>query len=954
MADRRPLIRQVDVDALVDDEHEEARPPPPGPNESDERLDQLAAAFTTILDGEDSDSSQETAEESVGSVLDEIHSEERKLGQRGDCSLFVDAGRLQVYLRGALPAGTSQRDVLDWLDEVGIQHGVIPGRIFDALPRRRRRESQRGHADDEQVVKVVVAEGEAPIAPSQPTIEFQVEPPEESAFVQLAAVLQGQSIAEVRRLKMPAPLVRAGQILVTSTRVEGKPGRDVFGEELPTPPAADADLRAGDGALLDDGPVVRAEITGYAGLIEGQLRVVEPVWVAADLLAAYWVALPAAGGQKAPTEADLRDAIEAAGIVHQLDEAAIGRLAAEYGGSGPAETCTLIARGTDAERGTKGRWHFGVEPDETRLHKEIERILWKAPRPEYIQNYARGLSAWVVKAGHAIATKTAPTEGQMGLDVFGEEFLPDEPQEERLEAGDHVVMSGDGKSCFAEIYGIVVVEDRTVRVIPPLWLDPSRCSAYLVNLPQLGERACPSEDEVQRLIDLFKITYGVEDRAIGVLCEKLRQGIPVDIIERVANGDEPRSGRDAWFELAIELEHHSSMFRPDGSVDFRGAGRLQLVEEGDLLGTLTSTTPGTPGKNLFGQPLEALDGIELGVDLGRGVDELTGDDGVMFYRALTAGEITFVDHRQRRTPGVYLTVHKVLTIEGDVDFHTGNVDFEGTVQVNGNVCAGFSVRAEGNVIVDGTVENGAELSAGGNVIAALGIVGEDTRVEAAGSVTAKFVSNAEIRAGDTVTVCEYLQDARVKADEEVISLGRAGNRRSGAIIGGQVIAGRRIDARRIGADAGQSTQVVAGTRPSDLRRLAELNKTVAKCEELQRKLLQAFGAESMGVDKLRGMLLTMLSRAKGDRREKLAASIKSFMKLQTRLREASKDQEELRLQMRKGPLTARIEVHGPVAPNVMIRIGDQSLRTRDTDVTDVVFSLGKSKGGELSLRVQAN
>ena len=66
-------------------------------------------------------------------------------------------------------------------------------------------------------------------------------------------------------------------------------------------------------------------------------------------------------------------------------------------------------------------------------------------------------------------------------------------------------------------------------------------------------------------------------------------------------------------------------------------------------------------------------------------------------------------------------VSNVLEVE-NVDISTGNIEYEGSVKVNGNVCTNFSVKAKGNIEVSGVVE-GACLEADGNIIIARGMNG---------------------------------------------------------------------------------------------------------------------------------------------------------------------------------------------------------------------------------------
>ena len=50
----------------------------------------------------------------------------------------------------------------------------------------------------------------------------------------------------------------------------------------------------------------------------------------------------------------------------------------------------------------------------------------------------------------------------------------------------------------------------------------------------------------------------------------------------------------------------------------------------------------------------------------------------------------------------------------DVDASTGDIDYDGSVVIKGNVLAGFSVKAAGDISVSGIVE-GATLISGGNI-----------------------------------------------------------------------------------------------------------------------------------------------------------------------------------------------------------------------------------------------
>ena len=116
----------------------------------------------------------------------------------------------------------------------------------------------------------------------------------------------------------------------------------------------------------------------------------------------------------------------------------------------------------------------------------------------------------------------------------------------------------------------------------------------------------------------------------------------------------------------------------------------------------------------------------------------------------------------------------------NVDNSTGNIEFEGSVQVNGNVCSGFSVIAQGNVIVKGVVE-GAFIRADGDIVITRGMNGMSKgRLEAGGNIIAKFLENSTANASGYVSA-ESILHSKVMAGSEITVTGRRGN-----ITGGHV------------------------------------------------------------------------------------------------------------------------------------------------------------------------
>src|SRR5690625_7810254 len=99
----------------------------------------------------------------------------------------------------------------------------------------------------------------------------------------------------------------------------------------------------------------------------------------------------------------------------------------------------------------------------------------------------------------------------------------------------------------------------------------------------------------------------------------------------------------------------------------------------------------------------------------------------------------------------------------NVDLSTGNIDFDGSLEVTGDVTSGFVVRASGDIVVRGMGEK-AEIHARKNLTVAGGVIGEEvgrdehnqlrlrTQLRAGGNLSAKWVSPADLAARGEIHV----------------------------------------------------------------------------------------------------------------------------------------------------------------------------------------------------------
>lgn len=321
-----------------------------------------------------------------------------------------------------------------------------------------------------------------------------------------------------------------------------------------------------------------------------------------------------------------------------------------------------------------------------------------------------------------------------------------------------------------------------------------------------------------------KIIFGLDNEAMDELVRLAAEGDGRAVGPVVlARGLPPVDGENGvilYHEL-LQTPAGYPRLREDGTADFFELNTVRNVEVGTVLATRRAPTRGTPGSDVFGQAIPAKDGRDVKLRAGKGTR--LSDDG----QSVLA---TMEGHAAANQQGE-ITVSPIFTVDGDVDYHTGNIDFVGTVIVRGDIIQGFTVRAAQNVEVHGGVMGGT-VEAGGDVIVRYGILGTGHgRVTAGGRVQCRFVEGAEIRAGGDVTVVDGILNSHLFAGGNVMVTGSRGS-----IIGGQIRARAEVNARFIGSSAGVPTEIQVGLAP-EVR--AELDQVRHRLHQVEERLSRA-------------------------------------------------------------------------------------------------------------------
>ncbi len=299
-----------------------------------------------------------------------------------------------------------------------------------------------------------------------------------------------------------------------------------------------------------------------------------------------------------------------------------------------------------------------------------------------------------------------------------------------------------------------------------------------------------AEEEALRHIEEEGIVAGVDTQAVRDFAENCaeKEGL---VRYTVATGTEAQDGRDGEIHWAREREEEEELAEND-RIDWYEQSDLISVAQDDLIAEVLLPTEGADGLNVLGEVIEGKDGKPA--TLTPGANVLVSDDGTRFTAAASGMLVV---------KGKSVKVDPVYKVKGNVDFETGNIDFDGQVTIGGNVLDLFKVKATGDIAIRGCVE-GATLESKGNIAIKGGVAGKNKcTINLDGDLTTFYINSSRVKCKGDVLVNVEILNSTVEANGALTVKQRG-------ILGGRVIAAHKVECNALGSEAGPPTEVVLG------------------------------------------------------------------------------------------------------------------------------------------------
>ena len=368
--------------------------------------------------------------------------------------------------------------------------------------------------------------------------------------------------------------------------------------------------------------------------------------------------------------------------------------------------------------------------------------------------------------------------------------------------------------------------------------DPLKMTAKAQLIAAYGGNALTIE-QLQAEIQRLEISHGINNKTLSLLIEKSQEAKPGTAYQAtIAKGTQPVNGVDAFFKRLVETPKER-LLKPQksdhGRVDMHDLGKLITVKPGCELMRKIPYSEGKSGITVTGAVVKHKPGHDFALEAGENCEISASDENLLL--ATLAGIPKVLNHGMK--------VDDVLLIN-NVDIGYGNVNYEGSIIIEGDICDGMKVQSTGDITVSGFVDS-ANIKCGGDLIVGKGIIGHkieigkelfSCEIDSKGSVVASFSQYSKMNVGQDLTIKKQLLHCYVTCEGDINVQDDSASK--GTIIGGYLRTSKGINTVTLGANAGTKTIIdLVGAYPKLMETKKQINLAIIEEQKQLENLLTA-------------------------------------------------------------------------------------------------------------------
>lgn len=281
----------------------------------------------------------------------------------------------------------------------------------------------------------------------------------------------------------------------------------------------------------------------------------------------------------------------------------------------------------------------------------------------------------------------------------------------------------------------------------------------------------------------------------------------------------------------------------DYSVNFHKIHSFIIVNKGELIGDVIPEIPGAEGKNLEGKvipyPVQFINSLTIGENVLIKNNRL--------FSAID-GNLKIVKNEISISPTIY--------VDSDVDYHTGDIDFNGDIFIRGSVRKDFTIKSGKDILIKETLEPN-HIFCGNDLIVNQGIIGsKDYEIFVGSDVHTNYIEHATIKSHGSFYIKKSMSNSNIYSLDKII-VGEKGK-----IIGGVIYAQNSLVTGNLGNEAEIETKVILGIDFTIEEKLKKIQKSsieiVKEMSTLHEKLQLTETRKDR--DKVKYLYLTLKNR----------------------------------------------------------------------------------------------
>lgn len=309
----------------------------------------------------------------------------------------------------------------------------------------------------------------------------------------------------------------------------------------------------------------------------------------------------------------------------------------------------------------------------------------------------------------------------------------------------------------------------------------------------------------------------------GILEEKLEQIAAGNYGKTpilIAQGEIPHKGEDGWYEFFFRTDlNKKPKILEDGSADYQNVEWFEHVTKDQKIAYYHEAQEGTKGYKVTGEVIEARKGFEQSILTGKG---FTLEQDRKTYYAAIDGKIEL--------SGNNLEISRQMDLD-EVTMATGNLEFDGSIYIKGDVGNGTTIKATDDVVIDGNV-GAATIESGGRIVLKKGMnASGNGYLKADKEIISKFFETVKVYSGGDIQVNSSL-------NSELFAEGMIHSQL--ILAGGRAYAEKGFKLTNVGNKAGLHTMLRIGASEQLLRDRKQLDENAFEVERQLQILKNSF------------------------------------------------------------------------------------------------------------------